>query len=310
MTWDDWKQCVEPKIGQANYATANTFLDAFVRYRHHLGLPASVLDIGGIREVCRAAEHPELLDGFRASGMHIMQVRDLLGAMTLAIRRARPIPEALPAKRSQQTQSSYINRSQISLRVNTSIPMESLQCRVTWKHDRRMAVYHNLHEGAGATNAAASRTPLDNKQSSLKTFIDAASRTPRLLQPGTGAHGDSTPDAVGTIARGLGAALAEILVKDPATIDVASAPAKIGLNSLVAMELRDWIRHNCRGVEVSVLTISRCTSLLALAETVRQELVDKLGSSTFHIVPQTMSLIVNAALYTGLAYAGNDVDRW
>jgi hypothetical protein len=37
--------------GQANYASANTFLDAFVQYRHANGLPASVLDIGPIEDV-------------------------------------------------------------------------------------------------------------------------------------------------------------------------------------------------------------------------------------------------------------------
>lgn len=37
--------------GQSNYASANTFLDAFVQYRHANGLPASVLDIGPIEDV-------------------------------------------------------------------------------------------------------------------------------------------------------------------------------------------------------------------------------------------------------------------
>lgn len=37
--------------GQANYASANTFLDAFVQYRHANGLAASVLDIGPIEDV-------------------------------------------------------------------------------------------------------------------------------------------------------------------------------------------------------------------------------------------------------------------
>jgi hypothetical protein len=37
--------------GQANYAAANTFLDGFVQYRHHLGLTASAIDIGAMEDV-------------------------------------------------------------------------------------------------------------------------------------------------------------------------------------------------------------------------------------------------------------------
>ena len=37
--------------GQANYASENTSLDAFVQYRHSLGWPASSLDIGAIEDV-------------------------------------------------------------------------------------------------------------------------------------------------------------------------------------------------------------------------------------------------------------------
>ncbi len=36
--------------GQSNYASANTFLDAFAQYRNANGLPASVLDIGPIED--------------------------------------------------------------------------------------------------------------------------------------------------------------------------------------------------------------------------------------------------------------------
>lgn len=39
------------QLGQSNYASANTFLDAFVQYRHANGLPASVHDIGVIEDV-------------------------------------------------------------------------------------------------------------------------------------------------------------------------------------------------------------------------------------------------------------------
>ena len=42
--------------GQAAYAASNTFLDSFCSYRLELGLPASVIDIGIVREVGYVAE--------------------------------------------------------------------------------------------------------------------------------------------------------------------------------------------------------------------------------------------------------------
>ncbi|KAL9595199.1 MAG: hypothetical protein Q9219_006593 [cf. Caloplaca sp. 3 TL-2023] len=43
--------------GQAAYAASNTFLDSFAAYRNHLGLAASVIDIGIVEEVGYVAEN-------------------------------------------------------------------------------------------------------------------------------------------------------------------------------------------------------------------------------------------------------------
>ena len=98
MSWDQWVTATNPKIqgtsnlhdallceqagpldifilfssagamtgqwGQAKYNTGNTFLDAFMSYRHSLGLPANVVNIGSIGNVGYVSE---VLDTLRAT---------------------------------------------------------------------------------------------------------------------------------------------------------------------------------------------------------------------------------------------------
>lgn len=47
--------------GQANYAAANVFLDAFAVYRQKLGLKACSVDLGAIEDVGYMSEHKDLL---------------------------------------------------------------------------------------------------------------------------------------------------------------------------------------------------------------------------------------------------------
>ncbi|GFG19087.1 hypothetical protein IFM5058_09690 [Aspergillus udagawae] len=45
------------QIGQANYASANTFLDAFMQYRASVGLPATAIDLGAMEGIGYLSEN-------------------------------------------------------------------------------------------------------------------------------------------------------------------------------------------------------------------------------------------------------------
>ncbi|KAG8162546.1 hypothetical protein KVR01_008311 [Diaporthe batatas] len=69
--------------GQANYNAGNTFLDAFVSYRHSLGLAASVVNIGVVGDVGYVSENPSVLDSLRATGQYLMREPELLDCLEL-----------------------------------------------------------------------------------------------------------------------------------------------------------------------------------------------------------------------------------
>jgi hypothetical protein len=147
MTYVDWNTAVEPKVqetwnlhnatsssdldffilfssfggfagnaGQANYGAANTFLDAFVQYRHRSGLVASVIDVSVIADVGIVARTSGLLERFEKTGMRPIREMELLEAMTLAKQRSQVSPTETPED------GVYEIKSHIILGLNTTTP--------------------------------------------------------------------------------------------------------------------------------------------------------------------------------------------
>src|SRR4051812_23371970 len=71
--------------GQANYAAANTFLDAFVQYRQHRHLPASIMDLGPVEDIGYLVDN-DFVDGFRRAGARMVDENEYLDAFELAVR--------------------------------------------------------------------------------------------------------------------------------------------------------------------------------------------------------------------------------
>ncbi|KAI0835188.1 putative polyketide synthase [Hypoxylon sp. FL0890] len=271
MTFSDWTTAVEPKVqgtwnlhnaitseldffllfssfsgtvgqlGQANYAAANAFLDAFVQYRHRNGLVASVIDIGVMDEVGFVSKNTQIRDRFERSGMRLLLERHLFDAMSLALDRSKPL-----SARSCDHQEVYENPSQVLLGLITSIPISSPSNRVAWKRDPRMAIYHNLDKSAENTTTKAPRK-------SLKGLLGSES---------------SEKGKTRIIAKAIAGALANFLIKEEDSIPLDKPLSELGIDSLVSVEVRNWIRQHS-GVDVSVFTIVQSPSLLKLGDLVR-----------------------------------------
>ncbi|KAI0840953.1 polyketide synthase [Hypoxylon sp. FL0890] len=70
---------------ESNYCAANSFLDAFARYRNRLGRPAISIGYGMIAEVGYLHEHPDIEVLLKRKGIHSISEDELLQILDLAI---------------------------------------------------------------------------------------------------------------------------------------------------------------------------------------------------------------------------------
>jgi len=238
--------------GQANYAAASTFLDAFVQFRHRLGLPASVLDVGAVGDVGFVAERPDLINFFKTTSHYFLREQDVLDSFELAIRKSTP--------QSRGSQESFVSDSQIALAMRSTIPLSSPQNRNVWRRDARLSLYRNLEAEAAEAGkdeykAGAAAAGGDEEEARIQRLLAAAESDPSVV---------TQDDFVEQLAHSIGIAFFTFMMKPIEELDITASLSTLGIDSLVAIEVRNWLRLRL-ALDLSLLEIMRSESILALA---------------------------------------------
>ncbi|KAJ5752415.1 hypothetical protein N7520_009332 [Penicillium odoratum] len=228
------------QVGQANYASANTFLDAFVHYRAGLNLPCTAIDLGAMKGIgyLSNSSSAHLLKKMQGTGWSVVHETELLAALDLAM-----MSQATRAQRGSNAPDGFL------LGLVPTSPLNRSSNGSRLNRDVRMAVFHNL--GNSGTDTKAGSAP-----DGLRAFISSVKQDPSALQ---------SPDAVTTLAVEIARKLFSLLLIDDVDVDITKNTADMGLDSLVAVELRAWWKLNL-GFDISTLDMLSLGTPTALGE--------------------------------------------
>lgn len=234
------------QTGYANYAAGNAFLDAFVQYRHSLGLPCSAINIGVMEDVGYVSEQTHAIDHFVATSTYTLHERDLHDAVQLAIDKSSPVGTTT---RNGPAQPTYVNESQLLIGLRSTAPLDSPSNRTSWRRDPRMALYHNLNQSAA--KSASEKTADTADDQILECFLEQCKVEPEILDK---------PESIDLLSTEIGKTLFSYMLRDRSNLDLDVPLPSLGVDSLLAIKMRNWFQRKI-GVDIGVVQILNSGSL-------------------------------------------------
>ncbi|KAF3384455.1 Compactin diketide synthase mokB [Penicillium rolfsii] len=228
-------------VGQANYAAANSFMDAFVQYRRQQGLVASVLNLGVVEDIGCVSREPALLGRVKFTAGRLIQERTVIEALHVALCQSRPAAQEDGGPNDSQPTSNVM-----AIGVNSTKPLSAPGVTPLWgAHDIRFSMYENL-EGKRTTAT-------DTEDDNLKDFFHAIQHNPELLED---------PETERRIMKELCTLIAaHMSVEGSSDEEMADTP----IDSLMAIEIRNWFRRKL-AIEVTLTEISKAGTVGGLSK--------------------------------------------
>ncbi|GLA61252.1 putative PKS/NRPS-like protein biosynthetic cluster [Aspergillus tubingensis] len=236
--------------GQANYAAANTFLNAFVQYRRSLGLPASVLHIGLMDDIGYLAKNTDKADALRAADGYFLREMDLLDSLNWAIVKSAVDP---------------MEDGSLTIGLRCDKPLSDPSNRIMWRKDPRMGVFQNIYNEAPANSSGGNR-----ETDALKSFLTSVEADPEKVL--------NDPASVEVVTHELAVKIYTFMLQPLEDLDAGVSPAALGVDSLVTIEIRNWIKRSLGDIEISTLEILNAGSIATLGMLVIEALKKKFVS--------------------------------
>ncbi|TDZ14445.1 Highly reducing polyketide synthase ZEA2 [Colletotrichum orbiculare MAFF 240422] len=225
---------------QANYAAGSAFQDAVARGRASRGLAGVSVDLGIMLDVGVVAE--------RGSAGDLRSWQDVLGVRE-------PLFHALMKAVVDTQRTAGRPPAQICVGLGTAEAFEAARARKPdyLSHDLRFAPL-NAVSLAAAGGASSAGSDSSSETASLKSRI-AASQT--------------RVQAVQVITEGLVAKIADILQIASLEVDTGRPVYLYGVDSLVAMEVRNWVRREM-DAQIQIFDVLEAVPMTRLADKIAE----------------------------------------
>jgi hypothetical protein len=226
--------------GQANYSAANVFLDSFASYRQTLGLRANSVSLGVIEDVGYLNEHDDISRRLLAQGWTPIRENLLHRILHYSILQQHPYP------------LNNVSRAQLITGIPVPLPKQSPVYNDTrFLHLRPM---ENSTSSECTDMISSSLTIVRSAGKEKSGLVDQAQVLHAIIELSNE-----------KFVRSLG-------MTEP--IDPARSLSSYGIDSLVAVEFRNWARVDL-GVDITTLEIVAANTLTSLSETILMRLVKK-----------------------------------